>query len=124
MPTVIGSPTSVRTRARSRAARSTGGASMRCSPRTSRNASSMDTPCTAGVVSSKIANTARLAATYASNRGRTTTSPGHSDRACRPLIAVRTPRRFASYDAARTTPPPTATGRPRSRGSSRCSTEA
>src|SRR3954464_14322631 len=39
-------------------------------------------------------------------------------------MAVRTPNAFASYDAASTTPPPTATGRPRSDGSSRCSTEA
>src|SRR3954466_3063421 len=39
-------------------------------------------------------------------------------------IAVRTPNAFVSYDAARTTPPPTATSRPRSDGSSRCSTEA
>src|SRR3954471_21395408 len=39
-------------------------------------------------------------------------------------MAVRTPNAFASYEAASTTPPPTATGRPRSDGSSRCSTEA
>src|SRR4051812_47821062 len=39
-------------------------------------------------------------------------------------MAVRTPNAFASYDAASTTPPPTATGRPCSDGSSRCSTEA
>src|SRR3954454_5701387 len=39
-------------------------------------------------------------------------------------MAGRTPNAFVSYDAASTTPPPTATGRPRSAGSSRCSTEA
>src|SRR3954454_7890778 len=39
-------------------------------------------------------------------------------------MAGRTPNAFVSYDAASTTPPPTSTGRPRSAGSSRCSTEA
>ena len=51
---------------------------------------------TSGEVSRKIANTSRLAAEYASMRGGTTTASGHSSRACRPFIAVRTPRAFAS----------------------------
>ena len=61
-PTVIGSPTSARTRARSRAAISAGAPAIRRMPRTSRNASSIDMPSTCGDVSSKIANTSLLAA--------------------------------------------------------------
>ena len=57
-PTVIGSPTSSRTRARSRAAISTGAPAIRRIPRTSMNASSIEIPSTTGAVSSKIANTA------------------------------------------------------------------
>ena len=38
--------------------------------------------------------------------------------------AAATPNAFASYEAASTTPPPTAIGLPRSDGSSSCSTEA
>src|ERR671915_118876 len=57
-------------------------------------------------------------------RGGTTTASGHSRRACVPPIPPEIPNAFASYDAASTTPPPTITGRPRSRGSSRCSTDA
>ena len=60
-PTVIGSPTSSSTRARSRTAISSGVPAIRRSPRTSRNASSIDSPSTSGVVSRKIANTALLA---------------------------------------------------------------
>src|SRR5215217_8392252 len=39
-------------------------------------------------------------------------------------MAVWTPRAFASYEQASTTPPPTSTGLPRNLGSSRCSTDA
>jgi hypothetical protein len=52
-PTVIGKPTRSRTASRNRAAISTGVPAIRLSPRTSRNASSIDTPSTSGVVSSK-----------------------------------------------------------------------
>ena len=61
-PTVIGSPTSSRTRARSRAAISTGAPAIRPIPRTSMNASSIESPSTNGAVSSKTAKTALLAA--------------------------------------------------------------
>ncbi len=57
-PTVIGSPTSSRTRSRSRAAISTGAPAILRMPRTLRNASSIDIPSTSGDVSSKIVNTA------------------------------------------------------------------
>ena len=60
-PTVIGSPTSSRTRSRSRAAISSGDPAIRRIPRTSMNASSIDSPSTTGDVSSKIRNTALLA---------------------------------------------------------------
>src|SRR5687767_15556650 len=49
-------------------------------PRTSRNASSIDSASTNGVVSSNTAKTALLAAEYASMRGRTTTACGQSAR--------------------------------------------
>ena len=62
IPTVIGSPTSWATRARSSAAISTGGPTILSRPPTSRNASSIERPSTSGVVSRKIANTALLAA--------------------------------------------------------------
>jgi len=95
-PTVIGNPTCARTSRRSRAAISTGVPLIRCSPPTSRNASSMDSPSTSGVVCLNTSNTARLAAVYADIRGGTTTARGHSCRACRPPIAVRTPYALAS----------------------------
>lgn len=57
-PTVIGSPTSSAISRRSRPAMSAGG---RRSPSTSRNASSMDSPSTSGVVARNTANTAVLA---------------------------------------------------------------
>ena len=60
------------------------------------NASSIDMGSTTGEVSRKISNTARLAAVYASNRGATSTRFGHSRRAARPDIAVRTPKALAS----------------------------
>ena len=60
-PTVIGRPTRSSTSRRSRMAMSIGGPAIRCSPRTSRNASSIDRPSTSGEVSSKISNTALLA---------------------------------------------------------------
>ena len=88
------------------------------------NASSIESPSTSGDVSLKILNTALLAAVYASNRGLTKMSPGQSFLAVHPPIPPVTPNAFASYDAAVTTPPPTAIGLPSSRGLSRCSTDA
>ena len=96
MPTVIGSPTCSCTAARSRVAISSGLPEISCSPRTSRNASSIDTRSTTGAVSSKIATTARLASTYASKRGDTTIACGHSRRARPPPIADLMPNARAS----------------------------
>ncbi len=56
----------------------------------------MEIASTSGVVSRKTSKTALLAAEYADIRGGITTTSGHSARASRPPIAVRTPRRFAS----------------------------
>ena len=61
-PTVIGSPTRSRTSARRRPAISPGSPLTRRRPPTSRKASSMEIGSTSGVVSSKTANTALLAA--------------------------------------------------------------
>ena len=69
---------------------------IRSIPRTSRKASSIDSPSTTGDVSSKTANIARLASVYAEKRGGTTIASGQSRRACRPPIAVRIPYAFAS----------------------------
>ena len=96
IPTVIGSPTSSSTLRRSLAAIASGGPASRSSPRTSRNASSMESPSTSGVVSSNNAKTALLASEYALIRGGTTIACGHSCRARRPPMAVRTPNAFAS----------------------------
>ena len=60
-PTVIGRPTRSSTSRRSRTAISVGVPEIRRSPRTSRNASSIDSPSTSGVVSSNTSNTALLA---------------------------------------------------------------
>ncbi len=55
----------------------------------------------------------------------TTIARGHSRRASAPPIAVRTPKRLGLVAGGEhDPPPPTMTGRPRRRGSSRCSTEA
>ena len=62
-PTVTASPTSARTSRRSRAAIAAGEPAIRSSPRTSRNASSIETPSTSGAVRSNTPNSARLAAT-------------------------------------------------------------
>ena len=91
MPTVMGSPTRSRTCARSRAAISTGVPDTRHRPDTSRKASSTDSGSTTGVVSWNTSNTASLACEYADIRGGTTIACGHSARAWRPPIAVRTP---------------------------------
>jgi len=56
-----GRPTRSRTLARSRFAISSGGSASRLIPRTSRNASSIESPSTSGVVSSNTSNTALLA---------------------------------------------------------------
>ena len=58
-----------------------GDPAIRSIPRTSRNASSIDSPSTSGVVCSKTSNTALLASVYADIRGSTTTAWGHSRRA-------------------------------------------
>ncbi len=65
----------------------------------------------------------RAAGTRRSARARTCRS-GHRRFARQPDMPPCTPNRFASYDAASTTPPPTAIGRPRSDGSRSCSTDA
>ncbi len=61
-------------------------------------------------------------------RGVTTMACGQRRIASAIGIADRTPKGRTSYDAAQTTPrfegPPTMSGRPRSEGSSRCSTDA
>ena len=62
-PTVTVSPTRSRTRVRSRWAIWLGRPEIRSSPRTSRNASSIERPSTTGAVSSKMANTSLLACT-------------------------------------------------------------
>ena len=60
-PTVTASPTRSRARRRSRSAIRRGVPEIRSSPRTSRNASSIDIPSTSGAVSSKRSNNALLA---------------------------------------------------------------
>ncbi len=95
-PTVIGSPTSAATRLRSRAAMSCGEPAIRRMPRTSMNASSIDSPSTTGDVSSKTSKTARLASVYALMRGGTTIARGHRRRAVAPPIAVLIPYALAS----------------------------
>ncbi|CPW32632.1 Uncharacterised protein [Mycobacteroides abscessus] len=62
MPTVIGSPARRRTSTRNAAAISLGAPEIRSRPDTSRNASSMDSGSTRGVVSRKTSNTNLLAA--------------------------------------------------------------
>ncbi len=62
-PTLSGRPTSSRTRARRRSAIWTGVPAIRSRPRTSRNASSSDSPSTTGDVSRNTANTSLLACT-------------------------------------------------------------
>jgi hypothetical protein len=57
-PTVIARPTSASTARRKPAAISTGGPAMRRRPATSRNASSIDSPSTRGVVRSNTSKTA------------------------------------------------------------------
>ena len=91
-----GRPTSSRTRARSRAAISGGVPANRSIPRTSRNASSIDSGSTTGAVSRKIRNTSRDASTYALNRGDTTIASGHRFLAFVPPIADLTPNARAS----------------------------
>ena len=61
-PTVIGSPTRLRTSWRSRAAITVGVPAVRRRPPTSRKASSIDSGSTSGVVSANTSNVARLAA--------------------------------------------------------------
>ena len=91
IPTVIGRPTSSRTRSRSRAPICTGVPETRRNPDTSRNASSTDSASTSGLVSWNTSKTAALAWEYADIRGGTTMAWGHSARAWPPPIAVRTP---------------------------------
>ena len=96
IPTVMGRPTRSRISRRSRVAISRGGPAMCSRPRTSRNASSIESPSTSGVVRSNTSNTSLLASAYADIRGGTTIACGHSRRACAPPMAVRTPRALAS----------------------------
>ena len=96
MPTVMGIPTRPRTSSRSRAAISDGVPAIRRRPPTSRNASSIESPSTSGVVSRKTSNIALLASEYASMRGRTTIAWGQRRRACVSPIGVRTPKALAS----------------------------
>ena len=63
IPTLSGSPTCSRTRARSLTAISSGEPEIRSSPRTSRKASSSPSPSTTGEVSRNTSNTALLAST-------------------------------------------------------------
>ena len=95
-PTLSGRPARSRTVLRNRAAISTGEPEIACSPRTSRNASSIDTHSTIGAVCSKIARTTLLASTYAAKRGATTIACGHRRRAREPPIADLTPNARAS----------------------------
>jgi hypothetical protein len=90
-PTVTGIPTRSRTSCRRRPAICDGMPAIRRRPPTSRNASSIESPSTSGVVSRKTSNIAVLAAEYASIRGRTTIASGQRRRACRSPIGVRTP---------------------------------
>ena len=127
-PIEIGSPTSCRTWRRSRAPMAAGGPNRCVDPETSRNASSMEIRSTAGVTPCRMSITWSASRWYSPKWPRTKTSRGHSRRACQPAIPPCTPKAFASYDAASTTPPrslpPTAIGRPRRAGSSNCSTDA
>jgi hypothetical protein len=75
---------------------SSGVPTLRSIPRTSRNASSIDNASTTGAVSSNTRNTAFDASLYAWKRAGTTIAWGHSRRARRCPIAVRTPNAFAS----------------------------
>jgi hypothetical protein len=95
-PTVIGRPTRSRTFRFNCAAISTGVPASRLSPRTSRNASSIESPSTSGVVSSNTLYTALLALPYSAIRGATTIACGHSLRAVAPLIAEWIPYALAS----------------------------
>ena len=61
---------------------------------------------------------------YSEKWPRTKVRSGQRRLALHPDMPPDTPNRFASYEAASTTPPPTAIGRPRSDGSSSCSTDA
>ena len=65
-------------------------------PRTSRNASSIESGSTSGDASSKTANIALLASEYARIRGCRTMTPGQRRRASAALIAVCTPAALAS----------------------------
>jgi hypothetical protein len=93
---VIGSPTLSATSRRSFAAICTGVPEMCSRPRTSRNASSIDSASTTGAACSNTSKTCLLASEYASKRGSTTTALGQARRACAPPIAVRTPQALAS----------------------------
>ena len=95
-PTVMGSPVCSRTSRRRRRAISSGEPTLRPMPRTSRKASSIDRPSTTGEVRANTSNTARLASTYASHRGRTTTASGHRRRARAPPIPEPMPCARAS----------------------------
>ena len=125
-PTVIGRPTRSSTFCFRRTAISAGvpGEPLAC-PRTSRNASSIESPSTSGVVSSNTAvhRLARLGVRGhpRPDHDRLRTEPARLTRRPSPS-GCRTPSPRSSPRARR--PAPTMTGRPRRRGSSRCSTDA
>jgi len=84
----------------------------------------MDTRCTNGVKSPRITITSSASRWYSENWPSTKISEGHSCRARRPDMPPYTPKAFASYEAARTTPPPTAIALPSKVGFTTCSTDA
>ena len=124
-PTVIGRPTRSRTSRRRRTAISVGVPEIRRSPPTSRNASSIDSPSTSGVVSLEHREH-RLAGLGVGRHPRR-----DHDRLRAQPAGLRSAHRGADAVAPwprswppERRPPPTITGRPRRRGSSRCSTDA
>ena len=96
-------------------------------PVRSRKASSIEAASTTAVTVPKTVAMALDTAVYRSKLGSTNVARGASRRACGEDIPDRTPSARASYVADSTTPrgnPPTMTGRPRSSGRYRTSTEA
>ena len=96
-------------------------------PLKSKYPSSMLACSTSGVKSRAYENIHRENCSYLSKSPGKTISRGHNKRARAVGIGVHTPYRRASYEADAIIPrdsPPTATGRPRSRQSDACSTDA
>ena len=128
MPTDTARSVAVRTRSFSSRAIASGSPKSVRDAVTSMNASSSDSGSTSGLTLSNTARICLLTRRYFAMSPRRKTAWGQSFRACTVGIAEWTPKTRASYDAAQTTPrvevPPTITGRPRSSGWSRCSTDA